>query len=50
MEKAPADAQTSVADYFDYYNYQRRHTSIGYAKPYIFHQQQLVNMTLFSPT
>ncbi len=28
-----ADAQTSVADYFDYYNHERRHSSIGYMKP-----------------
>ncbi len=28
-----ADAQTSVADYFDYYNHERRHSSIGYNKP-----------------
>jgi transposase InsO family protein len=28
-----ADAQASVADYFDYYNYKRRHYSIGYLKP-----------------
>ena len=36
-----ADTQTSVADYFDYYNHERRHSSIGYLKPYQFHQQQL---------
>ena len=29
-----ADAQASVADYFDYYNHERRHSSIGYKKPY----------------
>ncbi len=40
-----ADAQASVADYFDYYNYDRRHSSIGYLKPYHFHQQQLANIT-----
>ena len=28
-----ADAQASVADYFDYYNRERRHSSIGYQKP-----------------
>ncbi|MGI4735897.1 MAG: IS3 family transposase [Janthinobacterium lividum] len=44
-----ADAQTSVADYFDYYNHKRRHSSIGYLKPYLFHQQQLANITQFSP-
>ncbi|NVO32317.1 IS3 family transposase [Hymenobacter lapidiphilus] len=36
-----ADAQASVTDYFDYYNHERRHSSIGYSKPYLFHQQQL---------
>ena len=25
-----ADAQASVADYFDFYNHDRRHSSIGY--------------------
>ena len=40
-----ADAQSSVADYFDYYNHKRRYSSIGYLKPYLFHQQQLVNIT-----
>ena len=40
-----ADAQASVADYFDYYNRKRRHSSIGYLKPYLFHQQQLANIT-----
>jgi transposase InsO family protein len=44
-----ADAQTSVADYFDYYNHERRHSSIGYSKPYHFHQQLLANITQFSP-
>ena len=44
-----ADAQVSVADYFDYYNHERRHSSIGYQKPYQFHQQQLNNITQFSP-
>ena len=32
-----ADAQASVADYFDYYNHGRRHSSIGYYKPCKFH-------------
>lgn len=40
-----ADAQASVADYFDYYNHKRRHSSIGYLKPYLFYQQQLANIT-----
>ena len=44
-----ADAQASVADYFDYYNHQRRHSSIGYAKAYHFHQQLLADITQFSP-
>ena len=34
-----ADAQASVADYVDYYNHERRHSRIGYQKPYPFHQQ-----------
>lgn len=36
-----ADAQASVADYFDYYNYERLHSSIGYQPPYLAHQQLL---------
>ena len=44
-----ADAQASVAAYFDYYSHDRRHSSIGYQKPYQFHQQQLNNITQFSP-
>jgi putative transposase len=40
-----ADAQVSVADYFDYYNHKRRHSSIGYLTPYLFHQQKLANIT-----
>lgn len=44
-----ADAQASVANYFDYYNHDRRHSSIGYLKPYQFHQQQLNNITQLSP-
>ena len=44
-----ADAQASVAEYFDYYNHDRRHSSIGYLKPYQFHKQQLNNITQFSP-
>ena len=34
-----ADAQASVAEYFDYYNHKRRRSSIGYLKPYLFHHQ-----------
>ena len=44
-----ADAQASVATYFDYYNHERRHSSIGYLTPYTFHQQQLTNTTQFCP-
>ena len=44
-----ADAQASVAEYFDYYSHKRRHSSIGYLKPYYFHHQQLANITQFSP-
>ena len=44
-----ADAQARVAAYFNYYNHERHHSSIGYQKPYQFHQQQLKNITPFSP-
>ena len=36
-----ADARTSIADYFDYYNYARLHSSINYQTPYLAHQQVL---------
>jgi len=36
-----ADAQRSVADYFDYYNHERLHSSIDYQTPYYTHQQLL---------
>nr|GFB28720.1 hypothetical protein [Tanacetum cinerariifolium] len=36
-----ADAQCSVADYFDYYNHERLHSSIDYQTPYRTHQQLL---------
>ena len=36
-----ADAQASVADYFDYYNHERLHSSIDYQTPYHTHQQLL---------
>ena len=36
-----ADAQASVADYFDYYNHERLHSSIDYQTPYHAHQQLL---------
>ena len=34
-----ADTQASIADYFDYYNHDRLHSSIGYQTPYRAHQQ-----------
>ena len=40
------DAQASVADYFDYYNHDRLHFSIGYQVPYLAHQQLLQTTTL----
>jgi transposase InsO family protein len=36
-----ADAQTSVAEYLDYYNHERLHSSIDYQTPYHTHQQLL---------
>ena len=36
-----SDAQVSVADYFNYYNHERLHSSIGYRTPYDAHQQLL---------
>lgn len=36
-----ADAQTSVADYFDYYNHECLHSRIDYQTPYHTHQQLL---------
>ena len=44
-----ADAQASVADYFDYYNYERLHSSIGYQTPYFTHQQLLQTTALNCP-
>ena len=44
-----ADAQTSVANYFDYYNYERLHSSIEYQAPYHTHQQLLQISTLNCP-
>ena len=40
-----ADAQASAASYFDYYNHQRLHSSIGYQFPYNAHQQSLQTTT-----
>ena len=34
-----AKAQHSIADYFDYYNHERLHSSIDYQTPYHTHQQ-----------
>ena len=35
------DARASVTTYFDYYNHQRLHSSIGYQLPYLAHHQLL---------
>ena len=43
------DAQASVADYFDYYNHDRLHSSINYQKPYHTHQQLLQTTALNCP-
>ena len=43
------DAQASVADYFDYYNHDRLHSSIGYQMPYHAHQQLLQTTALNCP-
>ena len=43
------DAQASVVEYFDYYNHDRRHSSIDYLKSYKIHHQLLNNITQFSP-
>lgn len=44
-----ADAQGRVADYFDYYNHERLHSSIDYQTPYYTHQQFLKLSTLNYP-
>lgn len=44
-----ADAQASVADYFDYYNHHRLHSSIDYQVPYRAHQQLLSTTALNCP-
>ena len=44
-----ADAQRSVADYFDYYNHERLHSSIDYQTPYLTHQQLLQPNALNCP-
>ena len=43
-----ADAQHSVATYFDYYNHKRRHSALAYQTPQTFYLQQLKNTALFS--
>ena len=44
-----ADAQASVAAYFDYYNHERLHSAIDYQTPYLTHQQLLVITALNCP-
>ena len=44
-----ADARVSVADYFDCYNYERLHCSIGYQLPHLACQQLLQSTTLNFP-
>ncbi|GAA4506844.1 hypothetical protein GCM10023172_36580 [Hymenobacter ginsengisoli] len=41
-----ADTQHSVATYFDYYNYERRHSALAYQTPQAFYLQQLKNTGL----
>ncbi len=43
-----ADAQQSVATYFDYYNHERRHSALAYQTPQAFFFQQLKNTALTS--
>ena len=44
-----ADAQQSVAAYFDYYNHERRHSALAYQSPQTFYLQHLKNTPLNSP-
>ncbi|WP_143069871.1 integrase core domain-containing protein [Hymenobacter actinosclerus] len=44
-----ADAQTSVADCFDYYNHERLHSAIDYQTRYHAHQQLLPTTALNCP-
>jgi len=44
-----ADAQASVATYFDYYNHERLHSTIDYQLPYLTHQQLLKLSALNCP-
>ena len=43
------DAQASVATYFDYYNYERLHSSIHYQTPFHAHQQLFQSTALNCP-
>ena len=43
---ALADAQASIADYFDYYNHDYLHSGIGYQTSYHAHQQLLQTTAL----
>ena len=44
-----ADAQQSIATYFDYYNHERRHSALAYQTPQAFYLQQLKNTPLNCP-
>ena len=44
-----ADAQASIADYFDYYNHDHLYSSIGYQTLYYTHQQLLQTTALNYP-
>ena len=44
-----ADAQASIADYFDYYNHDRLHLSISYQTLYCAHQQSFQTTALKCP-
>ena len=44
-----ADAQASVADYFNYYNHERLHSSIDYQTLYSTYQQLLQTTALNCP-
>ncbi|MGI4872683.1 MAG: transposase [Janthinobacterium lividum] len=44
-----ADAQQSVATYFDYYNHERRHSALAYQSPQTFYLQHLKNTPLNCP-
>ncbi|MBC8081908.1 MAG: DDE-type integrase/transposase/recombinase, partial [Hymenobacter sp.] len=44
-----ADAQASIAAYFDYYNHECLHLAIGYQTPYLTHHQFLATSALNCP-